>query len=153
MADLSSAAPAATQSIHREFLERSSPSWLINATSSRRAQLKAAPAQVPDWYSRASPAQQTALTDKYTASLTAQTALDKAFASLQDIDTFAEPLLIKALQAQFKVQLDVNKTLLQLRTRVEYLQPQATYGTFEVVRLPLLQAALHNFEEDRKSVV
>lgn len=147
MADLSSAAPAATQSIHREFLERSSPSWLINATSSRRAQLKAAPAQVPDWYSRASPAQQTALTDKYTASLTAQTALDKAFASLQDIDTFAEPLLIKALQAQFKVQLDVNKTLLQLRTRVEYLQPQATYGTFEVVRLPLLQAALHNFEE------
>lgn len=147
MADLSSVAPAATQSIHREFLERSSPSWLISATSSRREQFKAAPTQLPDWYLRASPVQQKTLSDQYTASLTAQTALDKAFASLQDIDTFAEPLLIKALQEQFKVQLDVNNTLLQLRTRVEYLQPQATYGTFEVVRMPLLQAALHNFEE------
>lgn len=147
MADLPSAIPAATQSIHREFLERSSPSWLVSATSSRRQQLKAAPSQMPDWYLRASPTQQKVLAEKYTASLTAQTALDKAFASLQDIDAFAEPLLVKALREQFKVQLDVNKTILQLRTRVEVRLPAVTFRTFDVVRLPLLQAALHNFEE------
>lgn len=147
MADLSSGTPpAATQSIHREYLERSSPAWLVDATSSRREQLKTTPTAPPDWYLRASPEQQKALNDKYTTSLTTQTALDKAFAALQDIDTFAQPLLVKALQDTFKVQLDVNKTILQLRKRVEYLQPQATYSTFEVMRLPLLQAALHNFE-------
>nr|WP_314524997.1 NEL-type E3 ubiquitin ligase domain-containing protein [uncultured Pseudomonas sp.] len=148
MADLSSGTPpAATQSIHREYLERSSPAWLVDATSSRREQLKTTPTAPPDWYLRASPEQQKALNDKYTTSLTTQTALDKAFAALQDIDTFAQPLLVKALLDTFNVQLDVHKTLLQLRTRVEYLQPQVTYGTFEVVRLPLLQAALHNFED------
>lgn len=147
MADLPSATPAATQSIHREFLERSSPSWLVSTTSSRREQLRAAPSQMPDWYLRASPTQQKVLADKYTASLTAQTALDKAFASLQDIDTFAEPLLVKALLEQFKVQLDVNKTILQLRTQVEVRLPAVTFRTLDVVRLPLLQAALHNFEE------
>lgn len=147
MADLSSVTPAATQSIHREFLERSSPNWLINATPARRAQLKQAPAPVPDWYRRATPAQRQTLHDKTTVSFTAQTALDKAMAPVQSIDTFAEPLLVKALSEQFKVTLDVHKTLLVLRKPLAVGVFGSQVSSFEVLRIPLLQAALHNFEE------
>ncbi|MBO0494794.1 NEL-type E3 ubiquitin ligase domain-containing protein [Pseudomonas sp. Marseille-Q1929] len=148
MADLSSGnLPAATRSIHRDFLEKASPAWLINATPARRAQFKDAPAQLPDWYQRASPTQRHTLNQAFTASFAAQTALDKAVAPLQDIDSFAEPLLVNALQKQFKVQLDVHKTLVHLRKPIELGVLGTTIGSFEVLRLPLLQAALHNFED------
>ncbi|MCR4539859.1 hypothetical protein NUV89_15780 [Pseudomonas sp. 18.1.10] len=147
MADLPSAnPPAATQSIHRNYLEQASPAWLINATPSRRAQFKGTPAALPDWFERAAPSQRQALYQKLTASFTAQTALDKAMAPLQDIDAFAAPLLVKALQEQFNVQLDVHQTLLHLRKPIEFGVLGTTIGSFEVLRLPLLQAALHNFE-------
>ncbi len=147
MADIPAAAlPAATQSIHREILEQASPEWLINATPARRVQLKSAPALVSDWFQRATPAQQQTLRQAFTAGFTAQTALDKAMLGLQDIDSFAESLLVKALREQFKVQLDVHNTLLQLRKPIEVGLFGTSIGSFEVLRLPLLQAALHNFE-------
>lgn len=147
MADLPSATPAATLSIHRDFLEQASPAWLINATAARRAQLKQAAAPVPDWYRNATPAQRQILHEKTTASFTAQTVLDKAMASVQDVDTFAEPLLVEALSERFKVTLDVHKTLLVLRKPLEIGLFGTHLGSFEVLRIPLLQAALHNFEE------
>ncbi|WP_256994669.1 dermonecrotic toxin domain-containing protein [Pseudomonas tolaasii] len=147
MADLPAAPPAATLSIHRDYLEQASPAWLTDATPSRRAQLKQAAAPVPDWYRNATPAQLQTLHDKTRASFTAQTALDKAMAPVQDIDAFAEPLLVKALSEQFKVDLDVHKTLLVLRKPLEVTLFDIRVGHFEVLRIPLLQAALHNFEE------
>ncbi|WP_254865887.1 NEL-type E3 ubiquitin ligase domain-containing protein [Pseudomonas fluorescens] len=147
MADLlSGALPAATRSIHRNYLEQATPAWLIDATSARRAQLKKAPAQLPAWFLRATAQQQRALNEKFTASFKQQTVLDKAMARLQDIDAFAEPLLVKALQEQFQVKLDVHQTLLQLHKPVEVEQVGVTFRTYEIMRLPLLQAALHNFE-------
>ncbi|MGB3126035.1 MAG: NEL-type E3 ubiquitin ligase domain-containing protein [Pseudomonas sp.] len=138
--------PAATHSIHRDYLERVSPAWLVNATPQRRAQLKDGPVTLPDEYLQASAQQRQALQEKFTASFTAQSALDKAMASLQDIDSFAAPLLTKALQAQFNVTLDVNTTLLQLNKTIEAGVFGIDIGSFEALRLPLLQAALHNFE-------
>ena len=66
---------------------------------------------------------------------------------MQDIDAFAEPLLVKALKDQFAVELDVTKTFLQLKKPLEMGIFKVEVGTFEVLKLPLLQAALHNFEE------
>jgi Leucine-rich repeat (LRR) protein len=146
MADLPPASPAATLSIHRDYLEQASPAWLTDATPSRRAQLRDAPAPLPGWYRQATPAQRQTLHDTFTASFTAQTVLDKAMASVQGIEAFAEPLLVKALNEQFKVQLDVHKTLLILRKPLELGLFGITVGSFEVLRIPLLQAALHNFE-------
>ena len=145
MADLPSGAlPATTLSIHRRHLEHASPAWLADATPARRAQLKEAPAALPDWYRLATPIQRQALHDVFTTSFTAQTELDKAMAPVQAIDAFAEPLLVKALHDQFKVQLDVHKTLLILRKPLELGVFGIDIGSFEALRIPLLQAALHN---------
>lgn len=146
MAELPAVTPAATLSIHRDYLEQSSPAWLTNATPARRAQLKSAPAPLPDWYLLASPLQRQTLQEKFLAGFNAQTVLDQAMADVQDIDAFAQPLLVKALQEQFQVQLDVHKTLLLLKKPLEIGAFGIDVGSFEALRMPLLQAALHNFE-------
>ena len=140
-------APQASPGIHGPFLEKAIPDWLVNATPQRRAALKSTEASLPDGYLRASRAQRTALQSSCTASFSAQTLLDKAMAGLQDIDTFARPLLVEALKAAFHVELDVDETYLVLRKPLEAGVFSIKVTSFEVLNLPLLQAALHNFEE------
>ncbi|UQS12649.1 NEL-type E3 ubiquitin ligase domain-containing protein [Pseudomonas sp. HS6] len=135
-----------TRSIHGDFLEKSIPDWLLAATPERRMALKGAERPVPDWYRKASPQQRKAVDDSHVASFKAQSGLDKAMDWLQDIDTFAAPLLSKALKEQFNVEPDVNKTFLLLRKPLEISLFGIDIGHFDVMNLPLLQAALHNFE-------
>ncbi|MBV6826956.1 NEL-type E3 ubiquitin ligase domain-containing protein [Pseudomonas sp. PD9R] len=134
-------------SIHSDLLKQVTPDWLIDATSDRRAALKATRTRLPDWYLRASIEQQKALKNGFNASFTAQSRLDKMMSTLQDIDTFAEPLLIKALKNQFSIEVDVNKTSVCLRRPLEVGVLEVEITSFEVLKLSLLQAALHNFEE------
>lgn len=133
-------------SIHSNFLEQVTPDWLIDATPARRAAIKDTRAHLPDWYQRASIQQQRSLNNSFNASFIAQTQLDKTMSALQDIDTFAAPLLSKALKEQFGVDLDVNKTLLCLRRPLEVGVFEIEIASFEVLKRSLLQAALHNFE-------
>lgn len=134
-------------SMHSELLEQMAPDWLVEATSARRTALKDIGTLPPDWYQRASIQQQKALKDSFIASFTAQTRLDKTMSALQDINTFAEPLLTKALKAQFGVETDVKKTFVCLRRPLEVGVLEIEISTFEVMKLSLLQAVLHNFEE------
>ncbi len=153
MPDISPATPAearprrpVSRSLHGEFIEQAIPDWLINATPERRDAFRADALPAPGWYRQASLAQRQALHTQAVASFTAQSRLDKAMASLQDVDHFAEPRLIKALKDQFNVSLDVNKTVLQLRQPVEVGVFGIDIASYDVLKLPLLQAALHNFE-------
>ncbi|MCU7249445.1 NEL-type E3 ubiquitin ligase domain-containing protein [Pseudomonas koreensis] len=139
--------PAATRSIHGDLLEKAIPGWLTDATPERRAALKRAAAPLPPWYLQASASRRQAFNEALTASFSAQTRLDKAMSWLQDIDTFAAPLLSKALKERFNVELDVHKTFLQLRKPLELGILGIDISSFDVLKLPLLQAALHNFEE------
>jgi hypothetical protein len=66
--------------------------------------------------------------------------------ALADIDSFAAPVLAKALKERFAIELDVNKTLLCLRRPLEIGDLDIEVASFEVMKLSLLQAALHNFE-------
>lgn len=138
--------PSVTRSLHGELIEQAIPGWLTGATPQRRRALKEAHASLPDWYQHASVQQRTALNDSVTASFSAQTRLDKVMAGLQDIDTFAAPLLTQALKDRFNVELDINKTFLQLNKPLEIGIFGIDVSHFEVLKLPLLQAALHNFE-------
>ncbi|SFI98638.1 dermonecrotic toxin domain-containing protein, partial [Pseudomonas sp. NFPP04] len=135
-----------SKSVHDTFLKNSVPDWLKKATPQQLDALKTAPDALPDWYQHASAAQRQSLMDCIAASFTAQSTLDNAMSQLQDIDTFARPLLIKALKDQFKVELDVDKTYICLRKSVTMGVFNVTAGSFEALKLPLLQAALHNFE-------
>jgi len=133
-------------SIHSELLEQLTPQWLINATPLRRAAIKDSGTRAPDWYQRASAGQQQALADRFNASFAAQSRLDKTMSSLQDIDTFAAPILTKALKDRFGVEVDVNKTQVCLRRPLDVGVLEIEVASFEVLKLSLLQAALHNFE-------
>ncbi|WP_460056484.1 NEL-type E3 ubiquitin ligase domain-containing protein [Pseudomonas sp. S2_D06] len=133
-------------SIHRELLEQQTPDWLIDATPQRRAAIKASGSLPPQWYQRASREQKQALKDLFNDSFVSQARLDKTMSSLPDAESFAEPILRKALKEQFGVEVDVNKTLVCLRRALEVSALEIEIASFEVMKLSLLQAALHNFE-------
>lgn len=137
---------AGKSSIHAAFLEQTSPDWLINATPARRAELKAAPAHLPHWYQEASVEQKQILQESFAARFKAQTRLDKTMSALLDVEIFAARLLVKALKEQFAVEVDVNKTLVCLKRPLEISVLEIEVATFDVLKLSLLQAALHNFE-------
>ncbi|CAI8801439.1 RING-type E3 ubiquitin transferase [Pseudomonas sp. IT-347P] len=136
----------ATQSLHGDFLEKTVPDWLTDATAQRREALKSSHTVLPAWYLSASPSQRQALVDSFTASIIAQNRLDKTMAGFQDIEAFARPLLIKALSDQHQVQVDVDKTLLCLRRPLEIGVFGIELSSFEFLKLSMLDAALHNFE-------
>ncbi|WP_167748722.1 NEL-type E3 ubiquitin ligase domain-containing protein [Pseudomonas kribbensis] len=138
--------PVVTQSLHADWLQQSSPEWLVNAPMRQREALKNADSAPPDWYRSASREQRKAVGDAAADSLAARSRLDKAMSTFQDIDSFAAPLLTQALKGRFNVTLDVNKTWLVLNKPVEMGIFAFEIDFFEVLKLPLLQAALHNFE-------
>lgn len=137
--------PAASQSIHGPFLEQAIPDWLTDATAQRRAELGSANAALTPGYRQATAQQRRALNDAVVASFVAQSRLDRQLSSLQNIDTFARPLLTKALQEQFGVEMDVDVIYLCLNKPVQMGILSIEVGVFEFMKLPLLQAALHNF--------
>lgn len=138
--------PSATDSIHGDFLEKSIPQWLVDAAPQRRKAIKDAGTVLPDWYLNATPEQRQDLNQSFNASATAQARLDKTMSTFKDIDTFAEPLLLKALKDQYAVEVDVNTTLMCLRRPLEVGVLAVELSSFEFLKLTMLQAALHNFE-------
>ncbi|KAB0488597.1 Leucine rich repeat-containing protein [Pseudomonas reinekei] len=137
---------AGRSSIHSELVEQLTPDWLVDATPQRRAAIKASGSLAPQWYSRATSAQQQALQERFNDSFVSQSRLDKTLSSLPDAESFAEPILRKALKDQFGVEADVNKTFICLRRALEVSDFEIEIDSFEVLKLSLLQAALHNFE-------
>ena len=133
-------------SMHSESLERMTPDWLISATSPRRAAIKDSATPLPGWYVHASGVQQQALRASFNASFISQTRLDQTMSALHDAETFAGPILAKALKDRFSIEVDVNKTWVCLRRPLEVGVLDIEVSSFEVLKLSLLQAALHNFE-------
>jgi hypothetical protein len=137
---------AATQSIHGDFLEKAAPQWLVDATPARRLAVKGASTVLPAWYKNASPAQRKRVDASFKASATAQNRLDKSMSTLQDIDTFAAPLLRQELKERFSVEVDVDQTSLRLKRPLTISVLEVEVASYQVLTLPMLQAALHNFE-------
>ncbi|RAH01485.1 MULTISPECIES: NEL-type E3 ubiquitin ligase domain-containing protein [unclassified Pseudomonas] len=138
--------PEATQSLHGDFLEQASPRWLIDAPPARKQALKDAGTQMPAWLQQATPVQRKAVASHFLESFTAQTQLDKSMSTFQDLDDFARPLLLKALKDQYQLEVDVDTTLLCLRRALAVGIAEVEVADFEVLKLSMLDAALHNFE-------
>ncbi|SEU19492.1 C-terminal novel E3 ligase, LRR-interacting [Pseudomonas sp. NFR09] len=138
--------PPVSDSQHHALLENAVPDWLKKATASQRDALKTASTELPDWYQRAPAARRSAFETSIASQFAAQSQLDTTLSRLQDLDTFARPLLVNALKDRFNVELDVDKTFIRLRKTVSISEYYIPAGWFEALKLPLLQAALHNFE-------
>lgn len=138
--------PKATQSLHGAFLEQSIPPWLTSASAQRREAFKGVPSTLPAWYQAATSAQRRALNQSFQASVIAQNALDKSMSTFQQVEAFARPLLIKALKDEYQLTVDVDKTLLCLRRPLQVSVFSIELDSFEVLKLSMLEAALHNFE-------
>lgn len=137
---------AVSASLHGKLLEQMIPDWLIAASPARQAAMKAVNTRPAHGDHEFPNDQQQALKDRVMAAFVAQTRLDKTMAGLEGIDAFAQALLGKALKDQFNVTVDLDKTLLCLRRPLELGVLEVEVSTFEVLKLPLLQAVLHNFE-------
>ncbi|MDQ0704449.1 Leucine-rich repeat (LRR) protein [Pseudomonas sp. W3I7] len=138
--------PAATQSIHGDFLEKAVPRWLVDATPARRSALKHSTTPLPSAYKTLSTAQRRALDASVKACAIAQVRLDTTMATFQDIEAFARPLLLNALKDQYQVKADVDATLLCLRRTLAISVLDIEIDSFEFLKLSMLQACLHNFE-------
>lgn len=140
------AKPVVTGSLHAEYLEGAVAQWLVDAAAQRKNEIKQARPVIPAWYRQASSQQRQALDSSFRDSVMAQSALDKTMSPLKDIDAFARPLLTQTLHEHYKITVDVDKTFLSLRRSLAVSIFSVEIGSFEVLNLTMLQAALHNFE-------
>ncbi|ARB30976.1 leucine rich repeat (LRR) protein [Pseudomonas tolaasii NCPPB 2192] len=131
-----------------EVIKQTVPAWLTQASASTREALKAAPTHEVDWLDHLNGSERRQLQQYTSACAHSQNALDQAMAGLPGAEAFAKPLLAAALKAQFGIEPDLDSTYLDLRKPVELGAFGIRIGSFSVLTLSLLQAALHNFEED-----
>jgi Leucine-rich repeat (LRR) protein len=120
---------------------------LLDATQARRAAIKTAGLRPPDWYPGLADTQQEAIKTTAIAAFVAQSRLDKTMSALESIEAFTEKQLLMALKDRFDVVVDVNKTMVCLRHPLEIGVLEVEISSFELMKLSLVQAALHNFEE------
>ncbi|MGK9415772.1 dermonecrotic toxin domain-containing protein [Pseudomonas cedrina] len=129
-----------------EIIKDKMPAWLPATHERNRQTFRRADTGHVAWLTSLGEAQRTQLKHYNEAAALSQQAVDEAMAPLQDVDTFARPLLQQALKTQYKVQLDVDRTFVHLRKPLEIGTLGIRAGDFAVQTLSLLQAALHNFE-------
>lgn len=127
---------------HYQLLTSALPAWLGNASASKRQALaNTQPRPLPG-----SVEQRAALKRLTGAHWDAQNSVDRALQHLQDVKTFATPILEQALKAEFGLQLDVDATFVRLYIpdRIPWFSIHS--GATRTWTVSLLDAALHNFE-------
>ncbi|MBO0494795.1 DUF6543 domain-containing protein [Pseudomonas sp. Marseille-Q1929] len=130
-----------------ELIKQKTPDWLIQASAPTRDAFKGVSTHAVDWLSTLDATQQRQMQQYNAASADSRNTLDQAMAGLQSAEAFAKPLLAEALKTQFNVEPDLDATYIDLRNPVELGALGIRVGSFSVLSLSLLQAALHNFED------
>jgi Leucine-rich repeat (LRR) protein len=133
---------------HYQHLLNAIPPWLGTASPAKRQALKGIQPLLPDSLKTASSAHHAELKALNAAHWTAQNDIDRMLENLRDAGTFAEPLLKKALKSRFGLDLDVRKTFLHLYIPTTIPWFAIKSGGTRTWTVSLLDAALHNFEEE-----
>lgn len=142
--------PAAqTEPLTAEYalIKQNTPQWLIKAAAPTREAFKSASTQPLEWLVSLPDDQRQQLKRYNEASAESQNALDQAMAPLQTVEAFAKPILAERLKKTFNIELDLDTTWLHLRKPIALGALEIKIGEYSVLKLTLLQAALHNFEE------
>ncbi|WP_339546622.1 dermonecrotic toxin domain-containing protein [Pseudomonas sp. RA_35y_Pfl2_P32] len=133
-------------SIHFDFIKNAVPDWIANSTLQRMADLGNAPKVIFEWHKAASHTEHVAAKGATQASWQDQSKVDRMFASLQDVESFAQPLLTQALLDQYGVVVDVRETFLHLySTATTSPWVMNVTGGVHSRTVSLLNASLHNF--------
>ncbi|MEG1039275.1 MAG: leucine-rich repeat domain-containing protein [Pseudomonas sp.] len=141
----------ALENPHHHFLQRQLPLWAQHAVPSLWHRLLDAvvPAQgtldnQAAWFANAAPDLREVVQASQTRLMHSQRALARALKGLKNIAEFAEPLLAQALLSQHQFSASLRTTEL---IHIHHLFTWETYVNSSE-RRSLLEAALHNFEED-----
>ncbi|MEN5313803.1 dermonecrotic toxin domain-containing protein [Pseudomonas koreensis] len=147
----SAQAPSASaeRSVHYKIIQTALPDWLLKTSPARVAALKRVKLTLPDWHRQAAASAHAQLKGEIQKAWSAQNDVDRALSDLQDVYTFARPLLQKALKDRFGVEDDVEETWVRL-----YMPVNTSWWTYDFASgkrsrtVSLLDAALHNFSRD-----
>lgn len=139
--------PGEPQTAAFELIKNTIPDWLTHASASTRAAFKAAPTGAVNWLDTLLESERQQLQQYNATSAQSQNALDQAMAGLPSAEAFARPLLAEAIKKTFKIEPDLDATFVDLRNPIELGALGIRIGSFSVLSLSLLQAALHNFED------
>ncbi|MFS2072767.1 dermonecrotic toxin domain-containing protein [Pseudomonas sp. CT11-2] len=146
---VSDASPAfaVSENIYLNYLATKVPALINKASVSKLVSNAIQPPDFPEWYVKASAIDRQYLQELISERWRLQDNLDDVLGDLQeDINAFAEPLLIQALKEKRNLELDVQATTVRL-----YIPAPLGFGIdTQASRLrqsTLMEAALHNFED------
>lgn len=122
---------------HMEIVKSVTPAPLLTMSKHNLDMLKSFTPIVPVWLDKALPEQRVEARRRVEASVTAHTALNDAMAGVKALKEFAEPLLKKRISEFFNLDLDVNKTWIEL-TRPARLFPPRKANTSPCWRQPFI---------------
>ena len=147
MSDLQGSA-AENKGHHYDFIKSRIPDTFKKASVRRVKELSARRTGPNQWLFTASNTSHNLLRDANLKLWESQSQVDTTLDGLQDVYTFAEPLLSAALKEQYGVDDDVRTTYLHLYLPKERPWYAANLSKGVVTRkVSLLDAALHNFAE------
>lgn len=141
--------------LHHSLIKQQLPTWTRHTTTAHWQRLRQTQ-QPPqghagleaDWFANAAPDLRAAVLAAQARSRASHATLADKLRGLQNLTSFAEPLLAARLQADFGVQLEVSKA-----QWVDYEQvlisPRQPPKAVAKAPISLLQAALHNFYQDQ----
>ncbi|WP_248742492.1 MULTISPECIES: dermonecrotic toxin domain-containing protein [unclassified Pseudomonas] len=132
---------------HYEPLRNAFPEWLGKASAARRQALKHNRRKLSDKLKKAPKAQHAELRALIAQRMSVQNDIDRTLEQLQDAYAYAEPILNQALKSRFSLDVDLRNTFLHLYIPVKTPGFPITTGS-RTWTVSLLDAALHNFEED-----
>ncbi|RIJ10766.1 hypothetical protein DXT77_13450 [Pseudomonas sp. 91RF] len=132
---------------HYEPLRNAFPEWLGKTSAVRRQALKHNRRTLTDTLKKAPKAQHDELRALIAQRMSVQNTIDRTLEHLQDACAYAEPILTQALTSRFSLDVDVRNTFLRLYIPVKTPGLPITTGSRSWT-VSLLDAALHNFEED-----
>jgi len=131
---------------HYAFIKNTTNDTFKTATLSRGQALAATPLKMQLWYSTAPASLHDKLKAANLKAWSSQNQVDRLFDKLQDVHSFAKPLLQAKLKERYGIEEDVSTTYLRL-----YLPKDLPWYALDVSggvttrTVSLLDAALHNF--------
>ncbi|WVV48333.1 DUF6543 domain-containing protein [Pseudomonas sp. NA13] len=154
------ASPSNPAGVHDDLLKSRIPACYTQASTLRQVALSKHQLEIPDWYAKADPETRTELKRSHERYCAVLSQIDNTLGSVQDIRTFAEPLLSQAIENTFRRTLNVREVYLArkfaVKTRTDLgsnLLHRLTGEAFDTIQYrgsSLLEAALANFEPDEE---